>query len=239
MRRGLFVFHVSFRVTRNHEPRTSSAQGRPGVALRERCPRSRAGSDDRRRAARARRRPSLRAARSRRSWRRDPRASPGPCASMLRRSRLDGSGLIDTCGTGGDSLGTFNVSTLAGLVAAACGARVAKHGNRAVSSRCGSADLLEALGVRIDAPPAAVARGIEEAGFGFLFAPRYHPTLEAARASPSRAWLSVDLQSCGTAREPGAGDAPGGRCSGRGVPPTGGGGASRPSARPRLRGPWR
>jgi anthranilate phosphoribosyltransferase len=90
---------------------------------------------------------------------------------------LQGDGLIDTCGTGGDGLGTFNVSTLAGLVAAACGARVAKHGNRAVSSRCGSADVLEALGVKIDPPPAVVARGIEAAGFGFLFAPGYHPTL--------------------------------------------------------------
>jgi anthranilate phosphoribosyltransferase len=90
---------------------------------------------------------------------------------------LEGDGLVDTCGTGGDGLGTFNVSTLAGLVAAACGARVAKHGNRAVSSRCGSADVLEALGVKIDAPPAVVARGIEASGFGFLFAPSYHPTL--------------------------------------------------------------
>ncbi|HQZ17704.1 MAG TPA: anthranilate phosphoribosyltransferase [Vicinamibacteria bacterium] len=86
-------------------------------------------------------------------------------------------GLIDTCGTGGDSLGTFNVSTLAGIVAAACGARVAKHGNRAVSSRCGSADLLEALGVKIDGAPRVAARCIDEAGFGFLFAPTYHPTL--------------------------------------------------------------
>lgn len=90
---------------------------------------------------------------------------------------LPSAGLIDTCGTGGDTLGTFNVSTLAGLVAAACGARVAKHGNRAVSSRCGSADLLEALGVRVDGPPRVAARCIDEAGFGFLFAPSYHPTL--------------------------------------------------------------
>ncbi|MEO8499381.1 MAG: anthranilate phosphoribosyltransferase [Vicinamibacteria bacterium] len=90
---------------------------------------------------------------------------------------LPAEGLIDTCGTGGDGLSTFNVSTLAGIVAAACGARVAKHGNRAVSSRCGSADLLEALGVRIDGPAPSVARSVEIAGFGFLFAPNYHPTL--------------------------------------------------------------
>ena len=90
---------------------------------------------------------------------------------------ISGDGLIDTCGTGGDGLGTFNVSTLAGITAAACGARVAKHGNRAVSSRCGSADVLEALGVRIDGPANVAVRSIEATGFGFLFAPNYHPTL--------------------------------------------------------------
>ena len=90
--------------------------------------------------------------------------------------------LCDTCGTGGDGQQTINVSTLAGLVAAACGARIAKHGNRAASSRCGSADVLAALGVNIDAAPAQVARCIEELGFGFCFAPRFHPAMKAVAA---------------------------------------------------------
>ena len=81
---------------------------------------------------------------------------------------------IDTCGTGGDASGTYNISTAAGLVAAACGVPVAKHGNRALSSRCGSADVLTALGVKIDADMALVERCIAEAGIGFLMAPRHH-----------------------------------------------------------------
>ncbi|MGH3440617.1 MAG: anthranilate phosphoribosyltransferase, partial [Nitriliruptorales bacterium] len=85
--------------------------------------------------------------------------------------------LVDTCGTGGDGAGTFNVSTVAAIVTAAAGARVAKHGNRAASGRCGSADLLEAWGVVIDLPPAAVARTIEELGIGFLFARSFHPAM--------------------------------------------------------------
>jgi anthranilate phosphoribosyltransferase len=83
-------------------------------------------------------------------------------------------GSLDTCGTGGDRASTFNISTVASLVAAACGVPVAKHGNRSSSGTCGSADLLEALGLRIECGPQIVARSIEEAGWAFLFAPSFH-----------------------------------------------------------------
>ena len=88
--------------------------------------------------------------------------------------------VLDTCGTGGDRTGTFNVSTAAALVCAGATVKVAKHGNRAASSRCGSADVLEALGVRIDLPPHAVASCIEESGIGFCFAPVFHPAMRHA-----------------------------------------------------------
>ncbi|MAQ17402.1 MAG: anthranilate phosphoribosyltransferase [Sandaracinus sp.] len=96
-----------------------------------------------------------------------------------------GGPLLDTCGTGGDGAGTFNVSTVSAVVAAACGVPVAKHGNRSVSSRSGSADVLEALGVRIDAPKDAVRRCLDEAGITFLFAPAHHQALRHA-AVPRR-----------------------------------------------------
>jgi anthranilate phosphoribosyltransferase len=92
-------------------------------------------------------------------------------------------GVFDTCGTGGDRSGTFNISTCAALVVAACGVKVAKHGNRSVSSQCGSADVFEALGVRAAAPPPVVERCLTEAGIGFFFAPTFHPSMRHAGAT--------------------------------------------------------
>ncbi len=88
------------------------------------------------------------------------------------------SNLVDSCGTGGDHSNTFNISTAAALVAAAAGAKVAKHGNRSVSSQAGSADVLEALGVRIEISPQATEKCLQHTGFAFLFAPLYHPSMK-------------------------------------------------------------
>ncbi len=97
--------------------------------------------------------------------------------------------VVDTCGTGGDRAGTVNVSTTSALVLAGAGAKVAKHGNRAASSSCGSADLLEALGVKIDLDPEGVRRCLDEVGIGFCFAPVFHPSMR--HAGPVRKELGV------------------------------------------------
>ena len=117
----------------------------------------------------------------------------GMLAAMLAASERvpldDVSGLVDTCGTGGDRSHTINVSTLAALVVAGAGVGVCKHGNRAASSQCGSADLFEALGVTVDLAPPEVARCVTDAGIGFCFAPRFHPAMR--HAGPTRKELGV------------------------------------------------
>jgi anthranilate phosphoribosyltransferase len=107
-------------------------------------------------------------------------ATPLP---MSADNALDVSGterdaLVDTCGTGGDASGTFNISTATALTVAGCGIRVAKHGNRSVTSKCGSADVVEALGLKIDLPPAAVAQCLDQVGIAFLFAPAMHSAMK-------------------------------------------------------------
>jgi len=115
------------------------------------------------------------------------------CAEAMREHALpvrpQRDDLVDTAGTGGDGARTINISTAAALVAAAAGAGVAKHGNRAVSSACGSADVLEALGFNLDLTAEQVARSIDELGFGFLFAPTHHPAMR--HAAPVRRELAA------------------------------------------------
>lgn len=124
--------------------------------------------------------------------------SPGEILGFARAMRaraarvdagLSGEPLVDTCGTGGDLSGTFNISTIAALVVAGAGVYVAKHGNRSLSSACGSADLMEALGVHIDLSPDAMGRCIREVGIGFLFAPAIHAATR--HAQPARAALKM------------------------------------------------
>ena len=107
-------------------------------------------------------------------------AAAGVMRQLAVRVPAHGSHLVDTCGTGGDASNTFNISTASALVAAAAGARVAKHGNRSVSGKSGSADVLEAAGVKIDLAPERVGAGIDSVGVGFLFAPLYHGAMKYA-----------------------------------------------------------
>ncbi len=112
-----------------------------------------------------------------------PEEIAGMAEAMRRRVppiRTKRTPLLDTCGTGGDNAGTFNISTTSAIVVASCGVAVAKHGNRAVSSRTGSADVLETLGVRLDLTPESAARSLDVLGLTFLFAPNYHAALRHA-----------------------------------------------------------
>ncbi len=104
-------------------------------------------------------------------------------------ARVDSLPLLDTCGTGGDGGSTFNISTIAAFVVAGAGVRVAKHGNRSMTAQCGSADLLEELGIGIAFTPEDAARAIREVGIGFLFAPMFHPAMK--HAQPARQELKM------------------------------------------------
>src|SRR5687767_4657085 len=110
-------------------------------------------------------------------------------AAMVRLPALEPENLVDTCGTGGGSVQTFNVSTAAALLAAGAGLRIAKHGNRSFTSQCGSADVLEALGVKIDVPVTTMAAALESAGIVFMFAPLMHPAMR--HVGPVRRELAI------------------------------------------------
>jgi anthranilate phosphoribosyltransferase len=118
----------------------------------------------------------------------------GAATAMRRKAyRIQASAgtVVDTCGTGGDGLSTFNISTTTAFVVAGCGVTVAKHGNRSVSSKCGSADVLESLGIRLDVDPELVEEAVGEIGIGFLFAPLYHSAMRHA----AKARTEVGLRS--------------------------------------------
>jgi anthranilate phosphoribosyltransferase len=118
------------------------------------------------------------------------------------RITIDDADAVDLCGTGGDRLGTFNISTAASFVVAGAGVTVAKHGNRSVSSACGSADVLEALGVNLTADPEAVAECINSVGLGFLFAPMFHPAMKSASRPRSELGLATCFNLLGPMTNP-------------------------------------
>ncbi|TDY04255.1 anthranilate phosphoribosyltransferase [Thiohalophilus thiocyanatoxydans] len=107
-------------------------------------------------------------------------AAAGVMRELATRVSVKGEHLVDTCGTGGDAASTFNISTASAFVVAAAGGQVAKHGNRSVSSQCGSADVLEVAGINLDLTPDQVARCVEEVGVGFMFAPKHHSAMKHA-----------------------------------------------------------
>jgi anthranilate phosphoribosyltransferase len=118
----------------------------------------------------------------------------GAARAMRKKShriQVAASPVVDTCGTGGDGLKTFNISTTTAFVVAGCGVTVAKHGNRSVSSKCGSADVLESLGIKLDTDPEVVEEAVQEVGIGFLFAPLYHSAMKHAM----KARMEVGLRS--------------------------------------------
>lgn len=126
-------------------------------------------------------------------------------AKVMRREavRVDGlADVVDTCGTGGDGLSTFNISTVAAFVASGAGVKVAKHGNRAYTSSCGSADLLEALGVAIDLLPEDVATCVDQVGIGFMFAPLFHPAMKYAAGPRSEIGLRTVFNILGPLTNP-------------------------------------
>jgi anthranilate phosphoribosyltransferase len=129
-------------------------------------------------------------------------------ATAMRRKALriqtSAGTVVDTCGTGGDAAQTFNISTTTAFVVAGCGVTVAKHGNRSVSSRCGSADLLEALGVKIDADPEVVEEAVGEIGIGFLFAPIYHSAMRFAAKARKEVGLRSIFNMLGPLTNPAA-----------------------------------
>ncbi len=109
--------------------------------------------------------------------------------TSIKVSPPQGHILVDTCGTGGDNFKTFNVSTAAAVIAASCGVTIAKHGNRSITSKCGGADILEALGVKINCDAKGVEKCLEKIGIGFMFAPHFHPTMQ--NVMPVRRMLGI------------------------------------------------
>ena len=131
----------------------------------------------------------------------------GAAQAMRRRAariQTRSQQVVDTCGTGGDASGTFNVSTTTALVVAGCGITVAKHGNRSISSKCGSADVLEALGVNIDIDPELVEEAVNDIGIGFMFAPKFHSAMRHAAAARKEVGIKSIFNMLGPLTNPAA-----------------------------------